>query len=68
MLLWSDALLLMNYKNVLFNENCLDVMSRLPDDSIDMVFCDLPYGTTQNEWDVLIPFDELWVLITCCER
>lgn len=50
----------MNYKNVLFNENCLDVMSRLPDDSIDMVFCDLPYGTTQNEWDVVIPFDELW--------
>lgn len=50
----------MQYKNTIFNENCLDVMSRLPENSIDMVFCDLPYGTTQNEWDVLIPFDELW--------
>lgn len=50
----------MQYKNTLFNENCLDVMSRLPENSIDMVFCDLPYGTTQNEWDVLIPFEELW--------
>ena len=40
--------------------DCLSVMGDLPDDSIDMVFCDLPYGTTQNQWDSVIPFDELW--------
>ena len=35
-------------------------MSTLPDGCVDMVFADLPYGTTQNKWDSLIPFDELW--------
>ena len=35
-------------------------MSTLPEGSVDMVFCDLPYGTTQNSWDSIIPFDELW--------
>ena len=39
---------------------CLHVMSTLPDGCVDMVFCDLPYGTTQNSWDSLIPFDKLW--------
>ena len=40
--------------------NCLEVMSQLPDGSIDMVLADLPYGTTQCAWDVLIPFEPLW--------
>lgn len=35
-------------------------MKLLPDASIDMILCDLPYGTTQNKWDVTIPFDKLW--------
>ena len=35
-------------------------MSTLPEGSVDMVFCDLPYGTTQNSWDSIIPFYELW--------
>lgn len=35
-------------------------MKQLPDKSIDMVLCDLPYGTTQNKWDSIIPLDELW--------
>jgi len=36
-------------------------MSRIPDNSIDMVLCDLPYGTTaRNKWDVIIPFEDLW--------
>ena len=37
--------------------NCLEVMKDIPDKSIDMILCDLPYGTTQCKWDVVIPFD-----------
>jgi len=44
----------------LFLGDCIDIMSTLPDGCVDMVFADLPYGTTQNKWDSLIPFDELW--------
>lgn len=40
--------------------DCLELMKELPDKSIDMILCDLPYGTTQNEWDAVIPFDSLW--------
>ena len=47
-------------KNKLLQGDCLDIMSTLPQDSVDMVFCDLPYGTTQNAWDTIIPFDKLW--------
>jgi len=46
--------------NVIYNEDCLEGMKRLPDKSIDMILCDLPYGTTDNKWDVIIPFDLLW--------
>ena len=44
----------------IFLGDCLHVMEDLPDNCIDMVFCDLPYGTTQNKWDSIIPFDDLW--------
>lgn len=44
----------------LYNGNCLDIMKSIPDKSIDMILCDLPYGTTQNNWDSIIPLDELW--------
>lgn len=40
--------------------DCLDVMAALPDQSVDMVLCDLPYGTTQNKWDSIVPLDRLW--------
>lgn len=40
--------------------DCLEVMRRLPDASVDLVLADLPYGTTQCAWDVVIPFDALW--------
>jgi site-specific DNA-methyltransferase (adenine-specific) len=40
--------------------DCLEVMKNIPDGSVDMILCDLPYGTTQNEKDVKIPFDGLW--------
>lgn len=40
--------------------DCLDLMKSIPDQSIDMILCDLPYGITKNKWDSVIPFDELW--------
>jgi len=44
----------------IFEEDCLAAMDRLDDASVDMILCDLPYGTTQNKWDSVIPLDELW--------
>lgn len=44
----------------LYNEDCLERMSKLPDDSIDCIICDLPYAMTSLEWDCLIPLDKLW--------
>lgn len=47
--------------NSIINGDCLNVMNDIDDDSIDMILCDLPYGvTSQNKWDVIIPFDPLW--------
>jgi len=41
--------------------DCLQVMQSIPNKSIDAIICDLPYGTTRNSWDSLIPLPELWV-------
>jgi len=46
-------------QNMLLGD-CLEVMVGIPDGSVDMVLCDLPYGTTQNKWDVIISFEPLW--------
>ena len=40
--------------------DCLEVMKDITDKSIDMILCDLPYGTTSCKWDIIIPFDSLW--------
>lgn len=40
--------------------DCLDIMKDIPDNSIDCVICDLPYGTTEAYWDSIIPLDKLW--------
>ena len=40
--------------------NCLEIMKDITDKSIDMILCDLPYGSTSCSWDVIIPFDKLW--------
>lgn len=40
--------------------DCLELMKEISDKSIDMVLCDLPYGTTACTWDVVIPFESLW--------
>ncbi len=44
----------------LYKGDCLEVMKEIPDKSIDMILCDLPYGTTACKWDIVIPFDKLW--------
>lgn len=46
--------------NAVFEGDCLAVLPRFPARSIDLVLCDLPYGTTQNSWDSQIPLDLLW--------
>ncbi len=40
--------------------DCLEVMADIPDGSVDLVLCDLPYGTTACKWDSVIPFEPLW--------
>lgn len=40
--------------------DCLEIMKNIPDGSVDMIICDLPYGTTACKWDSIIPFEELW--------
>lgn len=40
--------------------DCLELMQHIPDGSVDMILCDLPYGTTQCKWDAVIPFNPLW--------
>lgn len=44
----------------LYLGDCLEVMGKLPAASVDMIAADLPYGTTQNKWDSIIPLDALW--------
>ena len=46
--------------NRIYNEDCLEGMKRIPDKSVDMILADLPYGTTRNKWDSIIPLDPLW--------
>lgn len=46
--------------DIIYNEDCLEGMKTLPDKSIDMILCDLPYGTTACEWDTIIPLEPLW--------
>ncbi len=50
----------MNDMVQLYKGDCLEVMNNIEDKSIDMILCDLPYGTTKCKWDIIIPFDELW--------
>lgn len=44
----------------LYNEDCLEAMKRIPDHSIHLILCDLPYGTTSCSWDAIIPTELLW--------
>lgn len=46
--------------NHIYNMDCMEGMKHIPDESVDAIICDLPYGTTNNPWDSLIPLDALW--------
>ena len=46
--------------NNILEGDCLELMKDIPNNSIDMLLVDLPYGTTQNKWDIVIPFEDLW--------
>lgn len=48
------------YLNKVIQGDCLEVMKNIPSKCIDMILCDLPYGTTQNKWDSVIDLDQLW--------
>lgn len=61
----------------LIHGDCLEVMKSIPDGSVDLILCDLPYGTTQNKWDSIIDLPSLWreynrisrgpVVLTCAQ-
>jgi DNA modification methylase len=46
--------------NHIYHMDCLEGMKLIPNKSIDMILCDLPYGTTQNKWDTPVNFENLW--------
>ena len=50
----------MNFLYDLLEGDCLELMTEIQDKSIDMILCDLPYGTTACKWDTVIPFEPLW--------
>lgn len=49
-----------DFVNKVVQGDCLEVMQSIPNKSIDMILCDLPYGTTQNKWDSVIDLQKLW--------
>ena len=49
-----------DYINQMLKGDCLEVMKGIPGGSVDMILCDLPYGTTACKWDTIIPFEPLW--------
>ena len=46
--------------NKIYNMDCLEGMKSIPDGGVDMILCDMPYGTTKCKWDIVIPFEPLW--------
>ena len=46
--------------NCLIHGDCLEVMRDIPDKYVSCILCDLPFGTTKNKWDTIIPFEPLW--------
>ena len=47
-------------ETLLYKGDCLELMKNIKDKSVDMILCDLPYGTTQASFDTVIPFEPLW--------
>lgn len=50
----------MNEDITLWCGDCLELMKDIPDNSVDLILCDMPYGTTKNRWDTVLPLDKLW--------
>jgi site-specific DNA-methyltransferase (adenine-specific) len=48
--------------NVVHQGDCLELIKQINDKSVDMILCDLPYGTTACKWDIVIPFESLWAI------
>lgn len=59
---WMDYSVYCGDSVKLYHGDCLEIMDLMIEDKtkVDMILCDLPYGTTQNKWDVIIPLDKLW--------
>lgn len=59
---WMDYSVYCGDSVKLYHGCCLEIMDLMIEDKtkVDMILCDLPYGTTQNKWDVIIPLDKLW--------
>ncbi len=51
---------IVSFENRVIEGDCFEIMKEIPSKSIDMILCDLPYGTTQNQWDSVVPLDQLW--------
>lgn len=47
-------------RSVLFHDDCFNILSSIENESVDLILCDLPYGTTKNKWDSTVPLDKLW--------
>lgn len=58
---WFDNKYFETNLGYIIHGDCLIEMQKIPDKSIDMILCDLPYGITRNKWDTLIPLDKLWI-------
>lgn len=56
----EDTRSLEPFRDRIIEGDCLEVMKGIPGESIDMILCDLPYGTTQNKWDSIIDLDLLF--------
>ena len=50
----------MKEKFKMYHGECIEIMKKLESKTVDLILCDLPYGTTDCKWDNVIPFDELW--------
>jgi DNA modification methylase len=50
----------MNFRKELYHGDCLDIMNNIDNESIDMIFADLPYNITKNKWDIIIDPIKLW--------
>lgn len=48
------------FRNKIIQGDSIEEMKKIPSNSVDMILCDLPYGTTRNKWDSVIPLEELW--------